>query len=232
MSDIATLRDSTVDSAAPGQTFLNFFGEGGRADSSTDEGRELVQDREMYSQWFMVHRPPANDTFGADEETECLIHRIGGDDVVCSATKNREIESKVRTELGRDLDPGEAVMFTGDGTGHAYIDIKPDGDVVMVSNDGGGNTITLTLDASTGNYDLKTSGKVRIGGSSADTPIVRYAELMTLYASMKLAHDNHGHLDPVSGILTGPVTAPGPGAIPLNFPTWDTAIASGSGETD
>lgn len=232
MSDVATLKQSTVDAnAGPGQTFLDLHGDGGDEGTQSEDGRELAQDREQWEHWFVVSRPPANATHG---DTEYLVARLGGDDVVGCESRNIGIAKAVNDELARDLDEGEVVLFTGDGSGkHAMIDVRPNGDLV-ISNADGANSISATWDASTGHCDIVTSGKFRIGGAGATSAIARESDLDTLYTTavvgIKSAFDSHVHTCAAVG---APSSTPMlPPAVPLVFPAWPATVASASGECD
>jgi len=217
-TDIAELRDTTVDSASPGQTFLNFFGEGGRADSAEDtDGRELCQERESFGAWCDVERPPANDTFSADEITEYVMHRLGGDDVVASASKNREVESQVRTVLGADLVPGDVVRFTGDGTNHAYTHHDPAGNINHVAS---GGTVNIGADT----YVLIRADQVIAYFNTALTGLIAL-----------LNNHNHTLVQPGVGISGPPaqLAPPAPSAIFSDLPTAGaTDVQSDTGRCD
>ena len=238
--DIATLKDSTIDAAAaPGQTLLNLHGDGGDDATQDESGRELAQEREQWEHWWCVTRPHKNATYG---NTEYLISRLGGDDVVGCESRCLAVAKKVRDELGRDLDEGEVVLYTGSGTKHAMIDIRPNGDLT-ISNVDGANSITALWDASAGNVDFTTAGKFRIGAAGADSPIARYSALDTLYTTaitgIKAAFDSHGHvylnavgaptLTSVPSLGGIPVVPPG---VDIDFPAWDAGAASSSGRCD
>jgi hypothetical protein len=200
--DIGILRSTTVDGTdAPGQTFCNFLGDGGNF--GRDEGTELADEREQWSHWFLLHRPPATSAYN---ETEVIIKRLGPDDSIITGSRNLKILAAAQTALTRDLVEGEIMLYTGDGTDSSWMAIQPGGDIL-----------------------LKTSGTVQIGGTAADSPIARYNELKTLYDSVvpplgqQFIFDNHVHPDPVAGVTGAPTTS---------FPAWDVNAASTSGECD
>jgi hypothetical protein len=174
MADIGIIKDTSVTSDSPGQTFINFFGEGGQQDSPTDAGREQASDRELWSDWFIVSRPPKSGTFATDDETEVVIQRLGPDDAIATNSKNREVESQVRSALSADLVPGDAVLFTGDGTNTVRIHLKPGGDVHIVTS---------------GDVSLDPTGEVLIGGAAA-------TDYVTLFNALKTEYDTHVHTCP------------------------------------
>jgi hypothetical protein len=213
---IGLLKDTEATSEHKGQVFVNAFGEGGMATSPDNSDRELISDRESFSQWFLVHRPPANATYG---DTEVVITRLGPDDVIVCETKNRGVESAIRDEVGADPAEGDVAMGTGDGTNFVCIHFDPSGDI-----------------------NITASGNVNIGGAAADSFVARCTELETLVTQQKTDFDGHGHYyingagaptstsSPTTGGLVGPPLQP-PG-VPETFPAWDANIASDTLKSD
>jgi hypothetical protein len=209
MPDIATLKDSQVSSDYPGQTSLNFFGEGGR--SNREAGRELADDREQFEFWYLVSRPPENETWSAGDETEYLVQRLGDDDVIATNSRNLEIQKQVRDKLSRELAKGEVVLFTGDGTDSICMALRPSGYI-----------------------DVYTTQNFRIGGTGATSAIARSSDLLSYFntaiTGLVAKLNTHVHVE------TGATTLPpnnAPGAPPSTFfVSLPAAIASATGECD
>jgi len=186
MSDfIALQKDSKVDATdAPGQTFLSLTGEGG---TYGDDGinTELCQDREPFEAWWVVSRPPDVATF---EETEYAVMRLSGNDDVPVASRNVKVQAAVRTAIATDLQPGDAVLFTGDGTDSVRIHLKPGGDVHIVTS---------------GDVSLDPTGEVLMGGVAA-------TDYVTLFSQLKTLYDAHTHTNPpplgATGVPVVPLT--------------------------
>jgi len=187
-------------------------------------GSTEPRDARLFGVPGIFTRPQDQDS---DLGVEDCVSIESGTERIIIATKNARLMERLVSYLARDLDKGEIVLGSEDGTARCYVSCRPDGTVVVNGDDGGGNTCVVTWDPAAGNVDMETSGNVRFGGALADSYLARYTELSALYGSLKTSHDTHTHL-----------YNPGPGgavatATPLPLaPAWDPNIASSTPMSD
>lgn len=167
-------------------------------------GADRVRDALLFSPPGYYHRPmDENATTG----TEDCVHIEDGHERIVLGTSNSKGWERILDTLGRAFDRGETVITAEDGTGRSYVSVRPGGSLVISSDSGGGNTITITADsttgdltiASTGDVILDTTGVVKIGDAVA-------AEYATMYTALKSELDawvtlfnTHAH----SGVTVG-----------------------------
>jgi len=154
----------------------------------------------------------------ADEDTvgteDCLAVEHGDHREVV-ATRNAKAWANLISYLSRALDRGETVITSEDGTGRSYISLRPAGTLVVSSDDGGGNTITITADETTGDLTLATSGDVildttgvvRIGDPVTPEYAVMFNALKTEIDAYVAMFNAHFHVE--TGVNTQTAAASG-----------------------
>jgi len=172
-------------------------------------GADRVRDALLFLPPGFFHRPMDEDT--TTGTTDC-VHVEDGSERIILATNNSSAWERILDALGRALDRGETVLTAEDGTGRAYVSIRPAGTLVISSDSGGGNTITITADDTTGDLTIATSGDVildtvgvvKIGDAVAPEYAVMYNALKTDFDALVLAHNTHNHPTAPPGVVSGP----------------------------
>ena len=176
-------------------------------------GADRVRDALLFLPPGFFHRPMDEDT--TTGTTDC-VHVEDGSERIILATNNSSAWERILDALGRALDRGETVLTAEDGTGRAYVSIRPAGTLVISSDSGGGNTITITADDTTGDLTIATSGDiildtvgvVKIGDAVAAEYAVMYTALKAELDAWCVEYAAHGHVETGVNTLT-PTNPPG-----------------------
>jgi hypothetical protein len=149
------------------------------------------REAELYTLPGIFCRP--ND---ADEDTvgteDCIVIE-NGDDRIIIATKNAKAWGSLISYLSRDLDKGETVLTSEDGTARGYISVRPNGDV-YVSADNGTNSVTMEWDASTGDLNVDADGDILLDPTGTVHAGGVVTDFATKFNALKASYDTHTHL--------------------------------------
>jgi len=179
-------------------------------------GADRVRDALLFSPPGYFHRPmDEDDTTG----TEDAVHVEDGSERIILGTNNSNGWDRILDTLGRAFDRGETVITAEDGTGRAYMSVRPGGSLVVSSDSGGGNEITITADSTTGDLTLATTGDiildtdgvVKIGDAVAAEYATMFTALKSEVDANSTKYNAHVHLSAAAGAPTGtPITLPVP----------------------
>ena len=149
-----------------------------------------------------------------DTGTEDAVHVEAGHERIVLGTHNAKGEENLIDYLSRDLDRGEAVITAEDGTARNLISVRPGDALTIKSDSGGGNTITITCDHSTGDLTLATSGDVildttgvvKIGDAVATEYATMFTALKSEFDTFVTAFNTHNHPTAPPGVVSTPST--------------------------